>query len=85
MQIDHVSIPVADLAAARAFYEQALAPLGVHVVAEFPDGIALGGGHGHGIVGLRQGTEYRSPVHVAFSTERRSGCLPQGCARGGRH
>ena len=34
MQIDHVSIPVADLAAARAFYEQALAPLGVQVVAE---------------------------------------------------
>jgi catechol 2,3-dioxygenase-like lactoylglutathione lyase family enzyme len=70
MQIDHVSIPVADLAAARAFYEQALAPLGVQVVAEFPSGIVLGAGHGQGIVGLRQGTEYRSPVHVAFSTDR---------------
>jgi catechol 2,3-dioxygenase-like lactoylglutathione lyase family enzyme len=70
VQIDHVSIPVADLAAARAFYEQALAPLGVQLVAEFPGGVALGGGQGHGMIGLRQGTEYRSPIHVAFSTDR---------------
>ena len=42
----------------------------MHVVAEFPSGIALGGGQGPGMVGLRQGTEYRSPVHVAFSTDR---------------
>jgi catechol 2,3-dioxygenase-like lactoylglutathione lyase family enzyme len=70
MQIDHVSIPVTDLAAARAFYEQALAPLGVQLVAEFPSGIALGGGQGQGVVGLRQGTEYRGPVHVALSTDR---------------
>jgi catechol 2,3-dioxygenase-like lactoylglutathione lyase family enzyme len=70
MQIDHVSIPVTDLAAATAFYEQALAPLGVQIVAEFPSGIALGGGQGQGIVGLRQGTEYPGPVHVALSTDR---------------
>jgi catechol 2,3-dioxygenase-like lactoylglutathione lyase family enzyme len=69
MQIDHVSIPVANLAAARAFYEQALGPLGARPVAEFPTGIALGGGQGQGIVGLRQGTDY-GPVHVAFSTDR---------------
>jgi catechol 2,3-dioxygenase-like lactoylglutathione lyase family enzyme len=70
MQIDHVSIPVADLATAKAFYEQALAPLDVQIVAEFPSRIALEGGQGHGMVGLRQGTEYRGPVHVAFSTDR---------------
>jgi hypothetical protein len=39
MQIDHVSIPVADLAAARAS-TKALAPLGVQLVAEFPSDIA---------------------------------------------
>lgn len=48
MQIDHVSIPVTDLATARAFYEQALAPLGVQLVAEFPNGAALGVAKGGG-------------------------------------
>jgi catechol 2,3-dioxygenase-like lactoylglutathione lyase family enzyme len=71
MQIDHVAIPVADLAVAKAFYEQALAPLGVQVIAERPDVMTLlGGSQGNGMVGLRQGTEYRAPVHVAFSTDR---------------
>jgi catechol 2,3-dioxygenase-like lactoylglutathione lyase family enzyme len=69
MQIDHVSIPVTDLAVGKAFYESALAPLGVQVVAQFPTGVALGGGQGPGIVGLRQSTDY-GPVHVAFSTDR---------------
>jgi catechol 2,3-dioxygenase-like lactoylglutathione lyase family enzyme len=36
MQIGHVAIPVADLAVAKAFYQQALAPLGVQIVAERP-------------------------------------------------
>jgi catechol 2,3-dioxygenase-like lactoylglutathione lyase family enzyme len=70
MQIDHVAIPVADLAIAGAFYEQALAPLGVQVVAKRPSAIVFGGGEGSGMVGLRQGTEYRGPVHVALSTDR---------------
>jgi len=70
MQIDHVAIPVADVAVARVFYEQALAPLGVQVVAERPTAILFGGGEGDGMVGLRQGTEYRAPVHVAVSTDR---------------
>ena len=59
-----------DLAAARAFYEQALAPLGVQVVAERPSAVIFGGGQGQGLVGLREGTEYRAPVHVALSTDR---------------
>jgi catechol 2,3-dioxygenase-like lactoylglutathione lyase family enzyme len=70
MQIDHVAIPVADLVTAKAFYEQALAPLGVQIVAERPGAIVFGGGQGQGLVGLRQGTEYRAPVHVALSTDR---------------
>lgn len=70
MQIDHVTIPVADLAAARGFYEQALAPLGVKVVVERPNAVIFGGGEGQGLVGLRQGFEYGGPVHVALSTDR---------------
>ena len=40
--IDHINIGVADLAASRAFYEQALAPLGIGVVMEGDSGIGLG-------------------------------------------
>jgi catechol 2,3-dioxygenase-like lactoylglutathione lyase family enzyme len=40
--LDHVSLPVTDLAAARAFYAAALEPLGFGIVAE-PDGaVGLG-------------------------------------------
>jgi catechol 2,3-dioxygenase-like lactoylglutathione lyase family enzyme len=70
MQIDHVVIPVADLATARAFYEQTLAPLGGQVVSERPSAVIFGGGQGEGLVGLRQGSEYSAPVHVALSTDR---------------
>ncbi len=33
--IDHIGLAVSDLARSRAFYEQALAPLGMKVAAEF--------------------------------------------------
>jgi catechol 2,3-dioxygenase-like lactoylglutathione lyase family enzyme len=70
MQVDHVSIPVSDLEAARRFYEQALAPFGAQVVAEFPGGLVLRGRDGGGMVSLRQEGEYHPPVHVAFSADR---------------
>lgn len=40
--IDHIVINVADLAASKAFYEQALAPLAIAVVLEFPGTVGLG-------------------------------------------
>lgn len=40
--IDHVSIPVRDLAASAAFYEQVLAPLGYRRLVERPHTIAFG-------------------------------------------
>src|SRR5262249_19466901 len=70
MQIDHVAIPVTDLATARAFYEQALAPFGVQALAERPSAVLFAGDQGEGMFALRQGTEYRTPMHVAFSTDR---------------
>jgi catechol 2,3-dioxygenase-like lactoylglutathione lyase family enzyme len=48
MQIDHVSIPVADLAAARAFYEQALGARGA-----FHEAALAAGGTDNGAPGLR--------------------------------
>ena len=40
--LDHLALGVADLAASRAFYEAALAPLGYGVVMEFDDRVAFG-------------------------------------------
>jgi catechol 2,3-dioxygenase-like lactoylglutathione lyase family enzyme len=42
--IDHVTLRVRDLAAAKSFYSTALAPLGYKVGMEFPDGAGLGAG-----------------------------------------
>ena len=40
--IDHININVSDFDGARAFYTQALAPLGVEVIMEFPGTAGLG-------------------------------------------
>lgn len=42
--IDHIGFPVSDLARSRAFYEAALAPLGITVIMEVTD--EMTGGHG---------------------------------------
>lgn len=42
--IDHIGFPVSDLARSRAFYEAALAPLGISVIMEVSD--EMTGGHG---------------------------------------
>ena len=64
--IDHVIIGVRDLAASRAFYERALAPLGIGFVLEHPtSGLGLG----------REGKPFffiaerapSAPVHIAFA------------------
>ena len=40
--LDHIAIGVSDLAASKAFYEQALAPLGVSLILEFPGAVGMG-------------------------------------------
>ena len=37
LHVDHITLSVADLAKAKAFYERALAPIGLTIVAEFSD------------------------------------------------
>jgi len=67
--IDHVVLGVNDIAASRAFYEQALAPLGVRVVLDLPGYIGFGDrGMPWFFVASRRPTER---VHVAFSAESR--------------
>jgi catechol 2,3-dioxygenase-like lactoylglutathione lyase family enzyme len=70
--IDHVSANVDDLDAAKAFYAEALAPLGYSVQMEF-GGAAAGFGTGEGIpdfwISVR---EERGATHVAFSAKDRA-------------
>jgi catechol 2,3-dioxygenase-like lactoylglutathione lyase family enzyme len=69
--IDHVTLGVSDLARSRAFYERALAPLGLTetLTAEvLPNEVEFGDGEQHP---LAISTDYPvgAPVHVAFGAE----------------
>jgi catechol 2,3-dioxygenase-like lactoylglutathione lyase family enzyme len=76
--IDHLGIPVSDIARSRAFYEAALGALGMSVQMEVgPDktgdgSTALGFGiPGEKIFWIGDGDKVGSGVHVAFQAERR--------------
>ena len=69
--LDHVIVNVADLDASRAFYAQALAPLGYSVKMEFEG--AAGFGTGQGIPDFWIGSRSeRGATHVAFSASDRA-------------
>lgn len=70
MILDHLTLPVVDFAASRRFYEAALAPLGIGVVAEF-ERVAAFGRDGKGELWLTGG-EGRPPLHIAFSARCRA-------------
>lgn len=78
--IDHLGLPVADLARARAFYDRALAPLGIALLMEVTE--AETGGHGAHLGYGRDGKPFfwlgsgRAPaagIHVAFAAADRAG------------
>jgi catechol 2,3-dioxygenase-like lactoylglutathione lyase family enzyme len=68
--LDHIVIGVSDLDASRRFYEQALAPLGIAIVLEFP-GRAGFGAAGKPEFFLRAGGG-KEPAHVAFHSPDRA-------------
>ncbi len=65
--IDHVAIPVRDLAASRKFYEPLLEGLGAKVMTEWPGGVLFG--TDEGMVALRESDRVES-LHVAFKADR---------------
>lgn len=76
--IDHIGVPVADIAASRDFYAAALAPLGIEVLMEVTE--EMTGGHGAHIglgkagkpaFWIGSGRGAGGPVHVAFAAESR--------------
>ncbi len=71
--VDHVGFNVRDYAASRAFYEQALAPLGWTVYREWPDdgvvGFADPGGQ---TFWLHQREPYGTGAHLALACDDRA-------------
>jgi catechol 2,3-dioxygenase-like lactoylglutathione lyase family enzyme len=69
---DHVIIDVLDLEASRAFYERALAPLGISVVMELDGRTAFGPERGRPQFWLvARGTSGAAGVHVAVAASDR--------------
>lgn len=77
--IDHLGMTVRDLAASRAFYEAALAPIGYSVLMAFPGAVGLGkNGKPDFWIGDLQASYWtadhqagRAPIHIAFHTDSR--------------
>jgi catechol 2,3-dioxygenase-like lactoylglutathione lyase family enzyme len=77
--LDHISLNVSDYARSRAFYEKALAPLGVKLIMEFGQAGGFGREHkpdfwiGKGPTSFQKPEQIAviSPVHVAFQARSR--------------
>jgi catechol 2,3-dioxygenase-like lactoylglutathione lyase family enzyme len=84
--IDHVTLNVRDLEACKAFYTQALKPLGYGLEMEYLEGCGFGA-PGKPDYFLAQRGEPSSPVHVAFASPDRNtvqAFYEAGLAAGGR-
>ena len=69
---DHVKFGVSDYAASKAFFLQALAPLGVTLVGEGePSYGAELAGSGDASLCLYQSAEKPAPLHIAFRADSR--------------
>jgi catechol 2,3-dioxygenase-like lactoylglutathione lyase family enzyme len=78
MVFDHVSLPVADYDKSKAFYEKALAPLGLKLILEYGKSGGFAGADEKPCFWIGQGApDYwgpahkagGAPVHVAFSAK----------------
>lgn len=67
---DHVGFGVTDYAASKAFFLQALQPLGVTVVMEGPYGLGLGRNNKPSLW-MHQASEKPAPLHLAFAAANR--------------
>ena len=72
--LDHISIATADYAKSLAFYEAALAPLGIktHMKFEGPEGNVAGLGRDMPDFWVGDGGAVQGRVHIAFSAPNRA-------------
>jgi len=66
MPLDHVSLQAADLAATAAFYDRALAPLGITRVIDFGETVGYGEQRPYFWIGRQATSIPQKEVHVAF-------------------
>jgi catechol 2,3-dioxygenase-like lactoylglutathione lyase family enzyme len=75
--LDHITLKVADIAKSKAFYDAALAPLGIKVVMDVPASETGSNpylGYGEGwkpYFWIAQATPLSGPLHVAFAADSR--------------
>ncbi len=67
--LDHVNIVVTDVARSRAFYDRALAALGLHSLDADDDGALYGAAEACFVIG---GGSRATPVHVGFRARTRA-------------
>jgi catechol 2,3-dioxygenase-like lactoylglutathione lyase family enzyme len=78
--LDHVGISVRDYAKSKAFYQKALAPLGIEFVMEYGDGGGFGRGGkpefwiGQGRMAFQTDDQIRliTPSHISFIAQSRA-------------
>ena len=71
--VDHILVRVADVARSRIFYMSALAPLGIAVAMEAPQGKGFGFGRdGKPSFWIGPGGPTRPATHIAFRAEKRA-------------
>ncbi|MGO9605364.1 MAG: VOC family protein [Candidatus Binataceae bacterium] len=67
--LDHIGIPVSDLARSKQFFTTALAPLGYKVLFDLPNAVGMGS-EAFPTFWIEKG-EPRYPLHIAFSASDR--------------
>ena len=70
MMIDHIGLSVSDAARSRAFYEKALAPLGIDLVTEV-EGWSGFGKNGKPEFWFGADGDPHQPMHIAFAADSR--------------
>lgn len=88
MPLNHIGIPVSDVARSKAFYEAALKPLGMGVTMEFgADAVGFGAKGDSGLFWIGSSDQVGEGLHVAFDAESREqvdGFHRAALAAGGR-
>jgi catechol 2,3-dioxygenase-like lactoylglutathione lyase family enzyme len=68
--LDHIGVPVSELARSKQFFLAALAPLGYKVIFDLPTAVGMGDEAFPSFwIG---GSESRDPLHIAFSAANRA-------------
>ena len=72
LELDHINLPVSDVARSREFYEELLAPFGYRVNRDYGDVAAGLGNANYAVLALVRSEEPVQPIHLAFRLQSRA-------------